>query len=165
VEWEAKSYSQQETFARDIADFGEIERVAKRMVDELVPKLRADRKCARTLTVKIRYPGMEDVSAGHSLPAASDLESDFYPLLAPLLRTAWRQRRPLRLVCVRLSQVEERARQLDLFDEGQKEKRRRLAAAVDALRLAKGGAAVTRGHQLGASGRTGARGDTTRGLA
>ncbi len=165
VEWEAKSYSQQETFARDIAEFAVIERVAKRMVDELVPKLREDRKCARTLTVKIRYPGMEDVSAGHSLPAASDLESDFYPLLAPLLRTAWRQRRPLRLVCVRLSQVEERARQLDLFDEGQKEKRRRLAAAVDALRLAKGGAAVTRGHQLGASGRTGARGDTTRGLA
>ncbi len=148
VEWEAKSYSQQETFARDIADFAEIERVAKRMLDELLPKLRDDGKCARTITIKIRYPGMEDVSAGHSLPVASDLETDFYPQIAPLLRSAWKQRRPLRLVSVRLSQVEDPARQLELFGAAQSEKRHKLAAAVDALKRAKGEGAVTRGHQL-----------------
>ena len=148
AEWEAKSYSQQETFARDIADFAEIERIAKRMVDELVPKLREDGKRARTITVKIRYPGMEDVSAGHSLPRASDLETDFYPQIAPLLRSAWKQRRPLRLVCVRFSQVEEPAGQLELFGAAQDEKRHKLAAAVDALKRAKGDASVTRGHQL-----------------
>ncbi len=159
VEWEAKSYSLQETFARDIADFAEIERIAKRMIDELVPKLREDGKCARTITVKIRYPGMEDVSAGHSLPAASDLETDFYPQLAPLLRGAWRQKRPLRLVSVRLSQVEEPVRQLELFGAVQNEKRHKLAAAVDALKRVKGEAAVTRGHQLRrtAPGASGAR--------
>ncbi len=148
VEWEAKSYSQQETFARDIADFAEVERVAKRMVDELLPKLRDDGKCARTITIKIRYPGMEDASAGHSLPAASDLETDFYPQIASLLRTAWKQRRPLRLVSVRLSQVEAPARQLELFGAAQSETRHKLAAAVDALKRAKGDGAVTRGHQL-----------------
>ncbi|HLP06545.1 MAG TPA: DNA polymerase IV [Opitutaceae bacterium] len=156
VEWEAKSYSQQETFAHDIADPAEIERVAKRMIDELVTKLREDGKGARTLTVKIRYPGMEDVSAGHSLPQASDMETDFYPLLAPLLRTAWKQRRPLRLVCVRFSQVEEPARQLELFEAGEKEKRHKLAAAVDALKRARGADVVTRGHQLRGDGRSGA---------
>lgn len=145
---DAKSYSQQETFARDIADRAAIERIAKRMVDELVPKLREDGKCARTITVKIRYPGMEDVSAGHSLPRASDLETDFYPLLAPLLRSAWKQRRPLRLVSVRLSQVEEPARQLELFGTEVEAKRHRLAAAVDQLRRARGADVVTRGHQL-----------------
>ncbi len=146
--WEAKSYSQQETFARDVADFSEIEQVAKRMIDELVPKLREDGKCARTFTLKIRYPGMEDVSAGQSLPVASDLETDFYPLVAPLLRSAWQRRRPLRLVCVRLSSVEAPARQLELFGAVENEKRHKLAAAVDALKRAKGGAVVTRGHQL-----------------
>jgi DNA polymerase-4 len=154
-EWEAKSYSQQETFSQDISDPAEIERVAKGMIDELVPKLREDGKCARTLTVKIRYPGMEDVSAGHSLPVASDMETDFYPLLRPLLRTAWKQRRPLRLVCVRFSQVEEPARQLELFGAGDKEKRHKLAAAVDALRRARGADVVTRGHQLRAERRSG----------
>jgi DNA polymerase IV len=148
VEWEAKSYSQQETFGRDIADRAEIERVAKGMIDELVPKLREDGKCARTITVKIRYPGMEDVSAGHSLPVASDLETDFYPQIVPLLRAAWKQRRPLRLVSVRLSQVEDPARQLELFGAETESKRHKLAAAVDALKRAKGAAVVTRGHQL-----------------
>lgn len=148
AEGEAKSYSQQETFAHDIGDRTEIERIAKRMVDELVPKLRADGKCARTITVKIRYPGMEDVSAGHSLPRASDLETDFYPHLAMLLGTAWKQRRPLRLVCVRFSQVEAPARQLELFGAAVDEKRHKLAAAVDALRRVRGAEVVTRGHQL-----------------
>lgn len=148
VEWDAKSYSQQETFAQDIADFAEIERIAKGMVDELVPKLREDGKCARTITVKIRYPGMEDVSAGHSLPTASDLETDFYPEITRLLRSAWRQRRPLRLVSVRFSQVEDPVRQLELFGSVQNEKRHKLAAAVDALKRTKGDSAVTRGHQL-----------------
>lgn len=148
VEAEAKSYSQQETFAQDIADFAAIERIAKGMVDELVPKLREDGKCARTLTVKIRYPGMEDAAAGRSLPRASDLEGDFYPLLAPLLRQAWKQRRPLRLVSVRLSQVEDPARQLELFGGEEADRRHKLAVAVDALRRAHGRSAVTRGHQL-----------------
>ena len=156
AEEEAKSYSQQETFAHDIADPAEIERVAKRMVDELLPKLRADGKGARTLTLKIRYPGMEDVSAGRSLPAASDLETDFYPLIRPLLHAAWTRRRPLRLVCVRFSQVEEPARQLDLFEQDTKEKRHRLAAAVDALKRVRGADIVTRGHQLRGEERTGA---------
>jgi DNA polymerase IV len=149
---EAKSYSQQETFAHDIADFAEIERVAKRMIDELVPKLREDRKRARTITVKIRYPGMEDVSTAHTLTEASDLETDFYPHVALLLRTAWTKRRPLRLVCVRFSNVEEPARQLTLFGAEASEKRHKLAAAVDALKRTKGDSAVTRGHQLRAGG-------------
>lgn len=148
IETEAKSYSQQETFAHDLADFATVERIAKGMVDELVPKLRADGKCARTLTVKVRYPGMEDVSAGRSLPKASDLEGDFYPLLAPLLRQAWQRRRPLRLVSVRLSQVEEPARQLELFGGVEQERRHKLAAVVDALKRERGQAVVTRGHQL-----------------
>ena len=147
-DWEAKSYSQQETFPQDIGDFAEIERIAKRMIDELVPKLREDRKRARTITVKIRYPGMEDVSTAHTLAEAGDLETDFYPHVAPLLHAVWTKRRPLRLVCVRFSNVEEPARQLDLFGAEQSEKRHKLAAAVDALKRTKGDAVVTRGHQL-----------------
>jgi len=90
---------------------------------------------------------MEDVSCGHSLREAADLETDFYPHITPLLRAAWKQRRPLRLVSVRLSGVEDPAVQLDLFGEVDA-KRHRLAAAVDALKLTRGDAAVTRGHQI-----------------
>lgn len=144
---DAKSYSQQETFGRDISDFAEIERTLKRMVDELLPKIRADRKRVRTLTVKVRYPDFTQEAHGRSLKTATDLEAPFYPLVEPLLRAAWTQRRPLRLVSVRFSNVEEAAGQLEMFAEPD-EKRRRLAGVLDQLNRAGRTTVVQHGHQL-----------------
>jgi DNA polymerase-4 len=140
---DAKSYSQQETFAADVGEFAEIERVAKRMIDELLPAIRADGKRARTMTVKVRYGDFSQAAHGQSLAEASDLETAFYPLVAPLLRAAWTKRRPLRLVSVRFSGVEAGGAQLEMFAQAE-EKRRRLAGVLD--KLAPG--TVRRGHQL-----------------
>jgi DNA polymerase-4 len=143
---DAKSYSQQETFGADIGDFAEIERVAKRMVDELMAGVRADGKRVRTMTVKVRYPDFAQESHGRSLETATDLEAPFYGLVAPLLRAAWTKRRPLRLVSVRFSNVEEGSAQLEMFTDAD-EKRRRLAGVLDRLNRA-GGGVVRHGHQL-----------------
>lgn len=144
---DAKSYSQQETFGRDIGDFGEIEQVVKRMVDELLPKIREDKKRVRTMTVKVRYPDFTQESHGRSLATATDLEAPFYPMVTPLLRAAWKKRRPLRLVSVRFSSVEDAAVQLEMFAEGD-EKRRRLAEVLDKLNRGGRDAVVQHGHQL-----------------
>jgi DNA polymerase-4 len=144
---DAKSYSQQETFAADIGDFAEVERIAKRMVDELLPKIREDGKRVRTMTVKVRYPDFSQESHARSLATAADLEAPFYPLVAPLLRAAWKKRRPLRLVSVRFSGVEDDGRQLELFGEAD-EKRRRLAGVLDRLNDRGRHAVVQHGHQL-----------------
>jgi DNA polymerase-4 len=101
------------------------------------------------MTIKVRYPGMEDSSCGRSLAAASDLEGPFYALVAPLLRAAWTRRRPLRLVCVRFSTVEDKPAQLEMFGQTE-EKQRRLASVLDKINAGKT-AAVRRGHQLGES--------------
>jgi DNA polymerase-4 len=145
---DAKSYSQQETFGEDIRDFAEIERVAKRMVDELLPKIREDKKRVRTMTVKIRYPDFTQESHGRSLESATDLEAPFYPLVAPLLRAAWKKPRPLRLVSVRFSNVEDGAGQLEMFAQAD-EKRRRLAGVLDKLNHRGKATVVRHGHQLG----------------
>ena len=142
-----KSYSEQETFPRDIADVAEIERVAKRMIDELMPKIRADGKRVRTLTIKVRYPGMENESAAQSLAAGSDLEAAFYPLVRPLLKKAWSRRRALRLVSVRFSGIDERPAQLEMFAQAD-DKRRRLAAVLDRLNRDGRTSVVQHGHQL-----------------
>ncbi len=55
---DAKSYSKQETFSADVGDFAAVERVAKGMIDELLPKVRSDGAKVRTLTVKVRYRGL-----------------------------------------------------------------------------------------------------------
>ncbi|ACB76455.1 Y-family DNA polymerase [Opitutus terrae] len=144
---DAKSYSQQETFDEDIASFAEIERVVKRMIDELLPKIREDGKRVRTMTVKVRYPDFSQESHGRSLSAGTDLEAPFYPLVTPLLRQAWTKKRPLRLVSVRFSGVEDTPVQLEMFAQNE-EKRRRLAAVLDHLNRRGGDAVVQHGHQL-----------------
>jgi DNA polymerase-4 len=147
---EAKSYSHQETFAEDVAEFEAIERVAKGMIDDLMSKIRADRQRVRTLTVKVRYPDFTHASAARSLPHGTDLESPFYPLVEPLLRQAWTKRRPLRLVSVKLSGIDDRPEQLEMFAHAE-EKRRRLATVLDQLnRSVRRGEPpkVQHGHQL-----------------
>jgi DNA polymerase-4 len=148
---DAKSYSQQETFSADIADTATIVRIAKGMIDALLPQIRADGKRVRTLTIKVRYGDFTHESAGRSLEQASDLEAPFYPLVEPLLRKAWSRRRALRLVSVRLSGVEDAAaaRQLDLFSAEAEAKKRRLADVLDRLNSGKAGPRVRHGHQIG----------------
>ncbi|HEY5079301.1 MAG TPA: DNA polymerase IV, partial [Opitutaceae bacterium] len=70
---DAKSYSKQETFGADVGDFAEIERVAKGMLDELMPKIRSDGAKVRTLTVKVRYADFSQQSHAKSLDNATDL--------------------------------------------------------------------------------------------
>lgn len=144
---DAKSYSQQETFGHDVGEFAEVEAVAKRMIDELMPKVREDGKRVRTLTIKVRYPDFSQESHAHTIPTATDLEAPFYPLVQPLLRTAWKKRRPLRLVSVRFSGVEDGGRQLEMFADNE-EKRRRLAAVLDRLNRQGPNTVVRHGHQL-----------------
>lgn len=144
---DAKSYSQQETFFEDVHEFAEIERIAKRMIDELLAKVREDRKRVRTMTLKIRYPDFSQESHGRSLASAADIEAPFYPLVEPLLRAAWKKRRPLRLISVRFSGVEDGATQLEMFAETD-EKRRRLASVLDRLNDQGKAAVVQHGHQL-----------------
>lgn len=144
---DAKSYSQQETFNEDIGSFAAIEQVAKRMLDELMAKVRQDGKRVKTLTVKVRYPDFSQESHGKSLPEASDLEAPFYPLIGPLLKGAWTKRRPLRLVSVRLSSVEDPPGQLEIFG-AEEDKRRRLAGVLDRLNQGGTNPLVQRGHQL-----------------
>ncbi len=145
---DAKSYSQQETFAEDIGELAAIEQVAKRMIDELMPAIRADRKRVRTLTVKIRYPDFSQESHGRSLDAATDIEASFYPLVGPLLRAAWRKPRALRLVSVRFSSVEDGPAQLEIFTQAD-DRRRRLADVLDRLNDRGRASVVQHGHQLG----------------
>ena len=122
--------------------------MAKGMLDDLMLKVRADGKRVRTITIKVRYPDFTHESHGHSLASATDLEAPFYPLIGPPLRAAWRKRRPLRLVSVRLSGVGEDPSQLEMFDQAE-ERRRRLAGVVDRLNRGGNESVVKRGHQLG----------------
>ncbi|HRZ94410.1 MAG TPA: DNA polymerase III subunit alpha, partial [Candidatus Paceibacterota bacterium] len=147
----AQSYSQQETFPADTTDESFLEATLRRMADHLMAKIRADRKCIRTLTVRARYNDMAEDQASESLDEPTCLESDLYPRLDRLLRQAWKRRVSLRLVALKLSNVYNTLASPALpLDRPalQHAARLRLAAAVDHLRHARGHQVILHEHDF-----------------
>ncbi len=147
----AKSYSEQETFAADTTDEQFLAATLRRMADSLMAKVRAESKCIRTVTVKIRYNDMDEEQAAESLREPTDLETEIYSMVEALLRKAWRRRVSLRLVSLKLSNLYEGAfrSMLALDATGQRhEAEHRLAGVVDNLRQKFGRGAVLRGHDF-----------------
>ncbi len=146
---EAKSYGVQDTFAENIRDREVILGKLRTMADGLAARVREDGKAIRTVTVKVRYPDFTDESHGLTLPEATDLETDVYPHLAPLLRGAWKRDEPLRLVALRFSHLAAPTRQTELaLDTGTVARSRQQKAAqlLDELRARN--LPLTRGHAL-----------------
>jgi DNA polymerase-4 len=112
-------------------------------------KVRADGKAARTVTVKVRYPDFRDCSHALTLPQPTDLETDVYPHLPTLLRGAWKERLPLRLVSLRLTSITEPAFQTELLldaSAARRAKQHEAARLLDTLRARS--LPLTRGHEL-----------------
>ena len=146
-----KSFGEQETFFTDLTDEDYLEAVLRRMADRLMAKVREEGKCIRTVTVKVRYNDMSEDQRSESLPEPTDLETDLYSRLRPMLRQAWKRRVSLRLVSLKLSNLYSGDRQAELILDDRPDlnpARRNLARTVDALRREHGESVVLRAHDL-----------------
>jgi DNA polymerase-4 len=146
---DAQSYSRQETFPEDTTDEAFLEAALHRMADRLMARARADAKSVRTLAVTVRGNDMLDDRRSESLPEPTDLETDLYPRLRPLLRAAWRRRVSVRMLGLKLSNVYGAfpLDRLPLDDDARRRGNlRRLAGAMDRLREEFGERAVFRPH-------------------
>lgn len=145
---EAKSYGEQDTFAEDVTDDAFILAKLRSIADRLAAKVREDGKSFRTVTLKLRYNDMQDVSRAVSLDEPSDLEQDIYPLLPRLVKKAWERRVSIRMVALRLTGIYGGIFRSELALDEQSRKRdseRRLAVVLDQLR---GEHSIMRGHDL-----------------
>ena len=101
VSTERISISQEETFARDIADPERLHDELRRMSEKLAEYLRARSQVARTVTTKVRYPDFAIRTRSTSLPVGTDDAARIGELACSLLDRALRDRPgPLRLVGV-----------------------------------------------------------------
>jgi DNA polymerase-4 len=108
------SISQEETFAKDIADPEQLHDELRRMAVRLAEHLRSRGQTARTVTTKLRYPDFAIRTRSSSLPAGTDDGDRIGELACGLLDRALRDRPgPLRLVGVGVSGLAEHA-QLEL---------------------------------------------------
>jgi len=146
---DAKSYGMQETFGENVTSKPFILQTLHTMADELMSKLRRDRKAARTVTVRLRYNDMRDVSHAISFPAATNLETDIYPLLPRLLRETWERHTSVRLVGLRFTNLQEAQIQGELpLDAASARRTRQYDAArlLDEMRAR--ALPLVRGHSL-----------------
>ena len=145
---DAKSYGEQDTFAEDVTDEVFILAKLRSIGDRLAAKVREDGKSFRTVTLKLRYNDMQDVTRSVSLGEPADLEQDIYPLLPMLVRKAWDRRVSIRMVSLRLSGIYGGIFRSELALDEQSRKReneQRLAKVIDGLR---GEHSIMRGHDL-----------------
>jgi DNA polymerase-4 len=146
---DAKSYGMQDTFGEDLREVASVLPTLHGMVDKLMSRVRRDGKAIRTVTVKVRYPDFTDTSHGFTLPQPTDLETDIYPHLKPLLRGAWTRKSPIRLASLRFSNVTEPVSQQELLLDAKSRQRSRqheIARLLDEMRAKS--LPVNRGHSL-----------------
>jgi len=101
------SISQEETFARDVADRAALHAELRRMAERLAEKLRRDGQSARTVTTKLRYPDFATRTRSQSLPVGTDDAARIGSLACTLLDRALDERPgALRLVGLTVSNLE-----------------------------------------------------------
>lgn len=145
---DAKSYGEQDTFGEDATDEAFILAKCRSIADHLAARVRQDGKSFRTVTLKLRYNDMQEVTRAVSLNEPSDLEQDIYPLLPGLLKKAWERRVSVRMVALRLTGIYGGVFRSELVLDEQSQKRmneQKLAGVLDSLRREH---SIMRGHDL-----------------
>lgn len=118
TEYGRKSISEETTFEEDVSDGALIERALLGISDGLSRRMRELGIRGRTITLKIRLQGFETFTRGMTLPAAVDDMKTIRGAATELYRNFDRGGKRVRLVGIKLSNLEEAGGdgvQLDLF--------------------------------------------------
>jgi DNA polymerase IV len=142
---EAKSYSHEETFARDTADAEDLEGVLLDQAVRVARRLRHDGVVGRTIGLKLRSSDFRTTTRRRTLAAVTDDANRIHEEAVALFRAHW-DRRPVRLIGCGVSNVEPAEQvQPELFAPPETtERRRALDQTLDQLEDRYGRGAVTR---------------------
>ena len=148
---QARSISQECTFARDVDDYDQLGDVLVEQVSQVARRLRRAQLKARTVTLKIRTGDFVTRTRSATLGEATNLTDELLAEARGLL-VAWRTESPaaLRLLGMGASQLLAAGGQLPLFGRQQRDKMERLDRTLDDIASRFGSQAVRRGKVKGA---------------
>jgi DNA polymerase-4 len=156
---EAKSISQELTFARDTQDRNFLEATLHNLCQEVCQELRSQNKRAKCVAIKLRYADFKTITRQVILREASDVTKVIFATAQQLLTKALAEReKPIRLIGVRISSLVGEGKQLPMFDSGTK-KPAHLDKAIDKIRSKYGSTAIKTGNEI-ATHLSGARNDS-----
>lgn len=150
VERAVKSISQEVTFDRDVRDARKLEDTLFKLSEQVAYRLRQENLCGTTVRLKLRWPDFTTHTRQISLPQPVDQDEIIFGLARQLFEGLWEPGKPVRLLGVGVSGLQQRAHQLSLW-ETPDEKERRLLEAVDALKQRFGKDVIRRGRDFSRS--------------
>ena len=147
LEREAKSISQETTFAKDTNDPIFLRQTLKDLSAHVGYSLRQEGYCARVIRLKIRWSDFTTHTRQVSLAQPTDQDGVIYSKVESLFKSIWESEKPVRLIGVGGADLVETLHQMSLW-ETPTEKERRLLEALDGLREKYGKGTVKRGNKL-----------------
>lgn len=146
-----KSYGNGVTLLRDYTKPSEIKLVIRELCDEVTSRARKDRMAGRTISLAIGYS--RDVMGGFSrsktIDMPTNLEDEMYQTCLHLFDVHYTAGAEVRNVYVCLSNLcSDQEVQLDMFSFKTREKKRKLASAIDQIRDHFGTASIVKASSL-----------------
>jgi DNA polymerase-4 len=145
---EAKSISQQLTFARDTLNRNFLEANLHNLCQEVCQELRSQNKRAKCVAIRLRYADFKTITRQVTLKEASDVTQVVFATAQQLLsKTLAKQEKPIRLIGIRISSLVGEEKQLPMFDS-KMEKTEHLDEAIDKIRSKYGPSAIKTGNGI-----------------
>jgi len=145
---EPRSISRETTFETNLIDTTPMTAMLSYLLQRACRQLREDGLLARTVSVKVRYADFKTVGRSRSLPTFSDHDADFWPVARDLFHRVHTRRVGVRLVGACLSHLAPTGRQMDLFGEQDRDRRRAFYRSVDRVRDRFGFSALVTGPSI-----------------
>lgn len=142
---EAKSIGQEQTFAEDVTDLGQLRGVLLGQVEQVARRLRRHGLRARSLHLKLRYGDFTTITRAATLPRATDVTDELWRASVSLLEKWATDFRPLRLLGMTANGLTGQGGQLPLFEDPRHTKLRQLDRAIDDISSRFGPGALRRG--------------------
>lgn len=151
---EAKSISQETTFAQDVREAKVLKRILAEQSEMVGRRLRQDGLCGTTVKIKIRWPDFTTLTRQMTLDLPVEQDEQIYQTAVSLFEKVWEKDRPVRLIGVGVSGLGAPIRQLSLWETASdpthtanSEKARRLQHAIDEIRQRFGEQILQRGEK------------------
>lgn len=145
-EHEARSISKETTFAQDIADGDALRRTLRQLADAVGWRLRKAELKGTTVRIKLRWADFTTLTRQTTLPAPVDGDDAIHAAARALFDQHWPPGKPVRLLGVGVSGLEEGAVQLGLWDHDPEKER--LQDALDSIKARFGEESIRRASDL-----------------
>lgn len=148
VEHGIKSVSHEITFERDVDEREHLHRALRHLAEGVGRRLRRAGLRGHTVRLKLRWADFSTITRQVAMDHATDLDAEIIEAAVGLFDKAWTVGRPVRLIGVGVSGLEEPVQQLGLWETAG-ERQRRLQTALDDVRERYGRDVVKRASDLG----------------